>query len=102
MAQAQQTIKDYVSQNEIVIFTKSYCPYCHRATALLNELGAKYQEIVFDKRDDGSELQKALNSLYKVSTVPQTFAHGERLGGCDDIHAMHSRGELTKKLGLAN
>ena len=38
-AKAQQLIDD----NAVVVFSKSYCPYCRSTKRTLDGLGAKYQ-----------------------------------------------------------
>jgi glutaredoxin 3 len=77
----------------IVIYTKDYCPYCHRAKALLTELGQSFEEIDLvqhpDRRDEMIEKAKG------ASTVPQIFIDGAHIGGCDDLHALHEQGKLT-------
>lgn len=86
---------------KIVIYTKDYCPYCVRAKGLLDELGAKYEEI------DITQTPETMESLVKKSgmmTVPQIFVEddgGEKcLGGFDDIHKLHEEGKLFHELGL--
>lgn len=32
----------------IVVFSKSYCPYCNATKSLLGEFGAKYQAVELD------------------------------------------------------
>ena len=34
-------------------------------------------------------------------TVPQIFIDDEHIGGCDDLYALESSGQLDAKLGLA-
>lgn len=82
---------------KITLYTKDYCPYCDRAKRLLNEIGAKYEEI------DITHTPEVMQELVKKSglmTVPQIFADDKCLGGSDDIHRLHEEGKLLEELGL--
>ncbi|PIA36986.1 hypothetical protein AQUCO_03100021v1 [Aquilegia coerulea] len=43
-------VKKTVSSNKIVIFSKSYCPYCKRAKAVFKELNQSPHIIELDER----------------------------------------------------
>jgi glutaredoxin 3 len=83
----------------VTIYTKSTCPYCHRAKALLDEKGQTYEEIDIlrtpDKRADMIERAGGR------TTVPQIFINGEHVGGCDDLHALEADGKLDALLEQA-
>lgn len=50
-----------VSSNKVVVFSKTYCPYCKKAKAALAEAGLNdYLLIELDERDDGDAIQDAL------------------------------------------
>ena len=48
--------------------------------------------------DNTSEYQDALQELTGRRTVPNIFINGKSVGGCDDIIALHSSGQLAKLL----
>jgi glutaredoxin 3 len=80
----------------IIIYTKSMCPYCTKAKALLNSKKAKFTEIDITGKDDlRSEMITKANGR---TSVPQIFINGEHIGGCDDLHACNDAGKLDKKL----
>ena len=80
----------------IVIYTKSWCPYCHAAKALLDEKGAAYEEIVLDG-DRVGQMEMAARSGGR-STVPQIFIGDKHVGGCDELHDLEAAGELDEML----
>ena len=80
----------------IVIYTKSRCPYCHAAKALLDEKGAAYEEIVLDG-DRVGQMEMAARSGGR-STVPQIFIADKHVGGCDELHDLEAAGELDEML----
>ena len=81
---------------EIVIYTKDYCPFCHRAKALLDKLGQKYTEIDLQAQPDRRD--EMIAKAGGKTTVPQVFIGGQHVGGCDDLFAAHNSGALTKLL----
>jgi glutaredoxin 3 len=76
----------------VVIYTKSACPYCHAAKALLRRKGAPFEEISVDgdRRGQMAMAEKAGG----CSTVPQIFIGESHVGGCDDLHDLDAVGEL--------
>ncbi len=89
-----------VSSHNIVIFSKSYCPYCRRAKAVFKELNQVPYVVELDERDDGSKIQDILNNIVGKRTVPQVFINGKHLGGSDDTVEAYESGHLAKLLGI--
>ena len=80
--------------SKVEIYTKGYCPYCHRAKALLQQKGVSYEEYPIDQKPElRDEMISRANGGY---TVPQIFINGQHIGGCDDMYALESRNELDK------
>ncbi|KAI3446636.1 hypothetical protein Pfo_003301 [Paulownia fortunei] len=94
-------VKKTISSHSIVIFSKSYCPYCRRAKAVFKELKQMPYVVELDERDDGGNIQDALSEIVGRRTVPQVFINGKHIGGSDDTVEAYESGELTKLLGLA-
>jgi glutaredoxin 3 len=86
------------TENHVVMFSKSYCPYCVRAKGLLGELGVQFEVVELDQRGDGSRIQDELARMTGQRSVPNTFIKGSSIGGCDDLFALHRKGNLTKLL----
>uniref|UniRef100_A0A1J3JRL1 Glutaredoxin-C2 n=1 Tax=Noccaea caerulescens TaxID=107243 RepID=A0A1J3JRL1_NOCCA len=95
---AMQKAKELVSSNPVVVFSKSYCPYCVEIKDLLKQLGAKFVAIELDKESDGSEVQSALAEWTGQRTVPNVFIGGKHIGGCDSTTGLHSGGKLVPLL----
>jgi glutaredoxin 3 len=81
---------------KIEIYTTSWCPYCHRAKALLEQKGAAYQEIDVDGDDELRALMTKRAGGRR--TVPQIFIGDKHIGGCDDLYALEARGGLDPLL----
>lgn len=80
----------------IDIYTKAFCPYCHRAKALLDGKGVSYEEI--DITFGGPRRGEMIDRAGGRTTVPQIFIDGRHVGGCDDLHALDSAGKLDPLL----
>ncbi|OVA15753.1 Glutaredoxin [Macleaya cordata] len=94
-------VEKTISSHNIVIFSKSYCPYCKRAKAVFKELNQKPHVIELDQRDDGYDIQDALGEKVGRSTVPQVFINGKHIGGSDDTVEAYESGKLAKLLNIA-
>lgn len=76
----------------VEIYTKDYCPYCHRAKALLDSKDVKYTE--YDITNDDAAQDKMAERTGGPRTVPQVFVDDKPIGGCDEIHALDDQGKL--------
>jgi glutaredoxin 3 len=77
------------------MYTTSYCPYCWRAKALLDQKRVPYEEV--DVEGD-QETRRWLVKVTGRRTVPQIFIGGRPIGGCDELHELERRGELDRLL----
>ena len=77
------------------IYTKNYCPFCHRAKELLEIKGVSFVE--YDVTDD-PELERQMRQRAGRHTVPQIFIDENHIGGCDDLFALDEEGGLDHLL----
>jgi glutaredoxin 3 len=82
-----------VSQPEITIYVTGWCPYCQRARGLLTKKGLTFSEIDVDEEAKSREEMIARSGL---RSVPQIFVGDKHIGGCDDLFALDSSGELDR------
>jgi glutaredoxin 3 len=80
----------------VVIYTKPLCPYCSRAMSLLSKKNVKFEEI--EAAWDPDKKKEMLAKSNGKSTYPQIFIGETHVGGCDDLMALESKGELDKLL----
>lgn len=80
----------------VEIYTKMFCPYCHRAKALLEQKGVELREIPVDQ--GGEPRREMLSRTGGRMTVPQIFIGGKHVGGCDDLFRLESDGKLDELL----
>ncbi|MCG3175607.1 MAG: Glutaredoxin 3 [Candidatus Omnitrophica bacterium] len=75
---------------DVVIYTATYCSYCHAAKKLLTDKGVRYREI--DVTDDADERRQLVEKSGGRETVPQIFADGRHIGGYDDLVRYYREG----------
>ena len=91
---ANKSVDDYIAENKVMMFSKSYCPFCTQAKDLLKSKGVEFFAVEMDQMDGGDALHAALKAKSKQNTVPNTYVGGQHLGGCDDTKAAVSNGKL--------
>lgn len=64
-----QLVKDLIKSDTVVIFSKSYCPYCKLAKGVFDSIKQSFTAIELDHRDDGEELQAILGEITGAKTV---------------------------------
>ena len=79
----------------VAIYTTPWCPYCHRAKALLTRKGVAFDEINAEGRPD---LRRWLENTSGQNTVPQVFINNVPVGGFTDIANLDRTGKLDEKL----
>jgi len=87
MPTPKEIVDNAVAGNTVVVFSKSWCPYCKKAKALLAKEYPEVEPIVFelDEREDGGELQNYLEVKTGQRSVPNIFIKQEHIGGSDAL-----------------
>jgi monothiol glutaredoxin len=93
-------IAEAIAEHEVILFMKGTpeapaCGFSARTVAALQDLGVPFAavDILPDPR-----IRAELSALSNWPTIPQLFAHGELIGGCDIVCEMHESGELEDAL----
>ena len=93
--------KTEIDGNDVVVFSKSYCPFCAKTKDLFTELGVDFKVHELDQMgDDGPALQMSLFKMTEQKSVPNVFVKGQHIGGNDDTQALAKEGKLQEMLGL--
>lgn len=80
---------------KVLIYSKTYCPYCDRAKALFKAKNVSYEEVMVD---DKPELYADLKRQTGMMTVPQIFINDQLIGGYTDLAALDQQGGLDPLL----
>ena len=78
------------------MYTTAVCPYCIRAKQVLKSKGVEHIEEI--RIDQLADERVRMMELTGRRTVPQIFIGETRVGGCDDLIALDSKGGLVPLL----
>merc|ERR1712093_770176 len=97
---ASKLVDKAIKDNYIVIFSKSYCPYCKRAKNLISTIPDKKSEPkIFEldlmDEEEGAQIQAYLAKKTGQRTVPNVFIGQKHIGGSDRIVELNEAGELV-------
>jgi len=91
---------------EVVIYSKSNCPFCIRAKDWFNSHGISYTENKLDDEEQRLAFYQKLNGVQEnltlgsenrpVNSVPQIFIDGKHIGGYDQL--IQKADKLLKKV----
>lgn len=98
MASIAKLVDSAIKDNAVVVFSKSYCPYCVKAKDLLTMRKVSFVAFELDKRQDGPQIQDYLQHKTGQRTVPNIFINQIHVGGSSDLDVAASSGELNKLL----
>ena len=95
-------IQTAIDENRVMLFMKGTpdqpaCGFSARTVAALQDLEVPFAavDILPDPR-----IREQLSAISDWPTIPQLFAHGELIGGCDITTEMYESGELAHALGV--
>ncbi|XP_012230648.1 uncharacterized protein [Linepithema humile] len=97
MPATRDLVNELIAKDSVVIFSKTYCPYCKMAKEVFDSLNKTYTAIELDDREDAQDIQDVLAEITGARTVPRVFLNGECLGGGTDVKKLYQSGELQKK-----
>ncbi|XP_052799608.1 uncharacterized protein LOC128231168 [Mya arenaria] len=91
-------VQKTISNNSVVIFSKTTCPYCRSTKRVFSELGVEPQVFELDRREDGVRVQSILGEMTGAHTVPRVFIHGKCVGGNSETQTLYKSGNLAEML----
>lgn len=103
MADIQDTIREQVENNDIILYMKGtpqfpQCGFSMRAAQALSGCGREFAYVnVLDDQD----IREGIKQFGNWPTIPQLYIDGELVGGCDIIMEMYESGELETAVAAA-
>ena len=103
MSDIQQTIRETVEQNRVVLFmkgTKNFpqCGFSARAVDILKKCGAEFKDV--NVLADPA-IRQGIKDFSNWPTIPQVYVGGKFVGGSDILLEMFQSGELQKLLAAS-
>ena len=98
--ETRAAIAGAIAEHDVILFMKGTpeapaCGFSARTVAALQDLEVPFAavDVLPDPR-----IRAELSAISDWPTIPQLFAHGELIGGCDIVCEMHESGELADAL----
>lgn len=100
MSDIQETIRDTVTKNRVVLFMKGsktfpQCGFSARVVDILKKCGAEFKDV--NVLADPA-LRQGIKEFSTWPTIPQVYIDGKFVGGSDIVAEMFESGELQKLL----
>jgi monothiol glutaredoxin len=96
----REAITEAIEEHRVILFMKGTpeapaCGFSARTVAALQALDTPFAavDVLPDPR-----IRQELSAISNWPTVPQLFANGELVGGCDIVTEMYESGELAQAL----
>jgi monothiol glutaredoxin len=96
----RDAIVEAIEGHKVILFMKGSpdapaCGFSARTVAMLEELDTPFAavDVLPDPR-----IRQELSAISNWPTIPQLFANGELIGGCDIVTEMYESGELAQAL----
>src|SRR5580704_14739795 len=94
----REAIQEAIAEHKVILFMKGTpeapaCGFSARTVAALQSLDTPFAavDILPDPR-----IRQELSAISNWPTIPQLFANGELVGGCDIVTEMYESGELAQ------
>ncbi|XP_059643858.1 glutaredoxin-C6 [Cornus florida] len=94
---AEMRIPRLISENPVIIFSRSSCCMCLVMRRLLSTLGVHPTVIELEEGELGALAAHNSNSA-SGDRAPAVFIGGTRVGGLESLMALHLSGHLVPKL----
>jgi len=91
-------VDQLIKENDVMLFSKSYCPFCKKVKAIFDGINVPYKAYELDLEDGGEAIQNSLLSKTGQKTVPNIFIKGKHLGGASDTESAFNDGRLQTML----
>ncbi|KAK2163850.1 hypothetical protein LSH36_73g01000 [Paralvinella palmiformis] len=105
MSNAKKMIEAKIGGKKVMVFSKSYCPFCSKAKKVLQEYinsgelsPNDYEVMEIEDNPDMDAIQMELRGITGASSVPRVFIKGKCIGGGDETMAAHQSGKLKQLL----
>jgi monothiol glutaredoxin len=96
----REAITQAIDEHKVILFMKGTpeapaCGFSARTVAALQSLDVPFAavDVLPDPR-----IRQELSAISNWPTIPQLFANGELVGGCDIVTEMYESGELAEAL----
>ncbi|KAK7115800.1 hypothetical protein V1264_001612 [Littorina saxatilis] len=105
MSNVASLIDGKIKSKKVMVFSKTYCPFCTKAKKVFDQLlkdgtlSTEDYEVMEIENDPNCEaMQSELEKLTGGRSVPRVFINQKFIGGGDEVVSAHKSGKLVKML----
>ena len=121
---SRAVVEALIKQHRVVVFSKTWCPYCNKVKQTLNNKSIDFHKVELDKglcykikhytiklnsiqllrllsllynmkqHPEGEIYQSVLEELSGQKTVPNVYINGNHVGGASDTIKLDEEGKL--------
>ncbi|KAI3495396.1 hypothetical protein L1887_37734 [Cichorium endivia] len=96
------TVKTLISENPVVLFSKTTCCISHSIISLIRKFGANPIIYELDELHNGDDIEEELMELGCSPSVPAVFIGKKLVGGANEIISLNLESKLKQVLIDAN
>ncbi|KAL4563406.1 hypothetical protein LXL04_027447 [Taraxacum kok-saghyz] len=96
------TVKALISENPVVVFSKTTCCISHSIISLIRKFGANPIIYELDELVNGDGIEEELLELGCSPSVPAVFIGKKLIGGANEIYSLNLEINLKPLLIKAN
>jgi len=95
-AYLQTKVEEMVALQPVMLFSKSWCPFCTKAKEAMKQQGIRFATCELDTLGEEveAEVQDILLGITGARTVPRVFVGGKCIGGGTDTEKLAADGSL--------
>ncbi|KAL7672355.1 hypothetical protein ACOME3_007248 [Neoechinorhynchus agilis] len=99
---AKQFVDNLINNHKVVVFSKTYCPFCILGKNVLGLYNIKdIKTVEIEDMPECNQIQEYLGTLCNgESTVPRVFVERKFIGGGSEMEKFHNSGKLKEMLKL--
>ena len=91
-------VEETIEQHSVVIYSKTWCPFCKQAKDLLSKVTRDLKVIELDVVPMGDQLHDVLKVMTGQTSVPVIYVGGNFIGGFSDAEKKIQDGSLIAML----
>ena len=77
----KEAVSKFVKENSVMIFSKSWCPFCKKLKAAFKQNRIDFEAVELDTLGTmGEDIQNVLLEQTGQKTVPSVFINGKHIG----------------------
>ncbi|XP_014258547.1 thioredoxin reductase 1, cytoplasmic-like isoform X1 [Cimex lectularius] len=95
----KEFVQDVATKHNVVMFSKTWCPFCKKLKALFEANKIRYNALELDTHSNGPNIQDALEELTgSKRPVPAVYICKKFRGGYNEIYSAWANGTLEEWL----